>query len=109
MWVDGKIQASLTVAPPVVNLKVLKVGETKTVRVFVRGNRAFRITAIEGHGDGLKVELPALAQEAHILVFHLEAKQPGELRRPIRIRTDLDNESTLVKPSSRSEKSPAPP
>lgn len=93
---EGKIQANLTVNPSKVNLGNLKVGDTKTARVIVVGQRAFRITGIEGHGDGLKVELPVMAQESQILVFNFEAKTPGEFHRQIRIRTDQDNETVVV-------------
>jgi hypothetical protein len=93
---DGKIQANLTVNPSKVNLGTLKVGERKKGSVFVVGQRPFRITGVEGHGAGLKVELPAKAEESQLVVFNFEAKTPGDIRQQVRIRTDQDNETVVV-------------
>jgi uncharacterized protein DUF1573 len=93
---EGKIQATLTVNPSKVNLGTLKVGDTKSAKVFVVGQRAFRITGVEGHGDGLKVELPGEAKESQVLTFSFEAKAAGNIRRQVRIRSDQDNETVVV-------------
>src|SRR5262249_18627897 len=44
--VEGNIQSSLSVAPQVVKMGTVKVGEDKTQKVFVRGSRPFRITGV---------------------------------------------------------------
>jgi hypothetical protein len=94
--VDGKLQASLEVAPQLVTMGTLKVGDKKTQRVFVRGSRAFKITGIEGDGKGLRVEHADEARENHIVTINFEPTETGEVRRQIRLRTDLDQETATV-------------
>jgi hypothetical protein len=74
----------------------VKVGETMTKKVFVRGSRPFRIIGVEGDGKGIRVELPASAADSQILLIHFEPTEAGEFHRELRIRTDLDRETATV-------------
>lgn len=88
---EGTVQATLTVAPSNVNYGAVKVGETKILRVQVRGARPFRILGVNGDGTGVKVEVPTASAASHLLTIHLAPTQAGEVRRQLEIRTDLDN------------------
>ena len=92
--VEANIQASLSVAPPVLRMGNLKVGESVTRLAMVRANKPFHIVAIEGQGDGVVVEVPTAALQAQVLKIRFQPDKPGELRRQLRIKTDLDQEST---------------
>src|SRR5262249_24413280 len=94
--VEGNIQASLSVAPQVVNMGTVKLGESKTQKVFVRGSRPFRITGVEGDGKGIRVESAAKAAKSQILVIHFQPTEMGEFHRQIRVRTDLDAETANI-------------
>jgi hypothetical protein len=91
--VEANIQASVSVAPPIVGMGNLKVGESKTMLVVVRATKPFRIVAIEGQGDGVVVELPTAAAPVQVLKVKFQPVKPGELRRQLQIKTDLDQES----------------
>lgn len=93
--VDGNVQASLTVAPTLVSLGSVKIGDTKTQKVLMRGNRPFKITGIEAV-NGVRVEYSDQARETHIVAIHFQPSQTGEFRRAVRIRTDLDSEAATV-------------
>jgi hypothetical protein len=92
--VEATIQAPLTVVPGTVNLGSLKVGEEASRKVFVRAGKPFRITAIEGLGDGIDVEFPAATGDAQILLLKYHPTQPGSLSRRLTIRTDLEQGTT---------------
>jgi hypothetical protein len=92
--VEANIQASLSVAPNIVRLGNLKVGESVTKLVVVRASKPFHIGAIEGQGDGVLVDLPTTANNVQLLKLKFQPVKPGEVRRQLRIKTDLDREST---------------
>jgi hypothetical protein len=94
--VEGTVQASLMVAPGQVQFGAVKVGQAQTRKVLVRGGRPFQITAVEGLDDGITVELPTRAAASHILVIRYQPTRPGNLRRQLTIRTDLERETGTV-------------
>jgi hypothetical protein len=88
--VEANVQSALTVSPATLALGTVKVGETLTRRVVVRGSQAFRVLGIEGGGEGVTFEpLPASAAAAQILTFKCQFAKPGDFKREVRIRTDL--------------------
>jgi Protein of unknown function (DUF1573) len=96
-YVVGNVRASLTVAPAnPVQLSNLKLGEGRSTKIVVSGNRPFRITSIEGLEDGLTMPLPDRTATTHILDLRVEPRAAGDLRRQITLRTDLDNESANI-------------
>jgi hypothetical protein len=93
--VEANIQASLNVVPNIVRIQPpLKVGESITKLVMVKASRPFHITAVEGQGDGVTVELPPNPAPLQVLRVNFQAAKAGEVRRQLRIKTDLDREST---------------
>jgi hypothetical protein len=94
--VQGAVQAGLAVSPASLSIAGLKVGESHTKKLVVRGQRAFRIVGIDGLGKGVTAELPDREETTHILTITVQPDQAGELRRQLTIRTDHDNETAVV-------------
>jgi hypothetical protein len=95
--VEGTVQASLTVAPSIVQFGAIKVGDKVEKRVIVRGGaRPFRILGVDGLEGGLSVEVQNEARTSHTLTIRCEPKDAGELRKLLLIRTDLDRESVTI-------------
>jgi hypothetical protein len=92
--VEANIQASVSVAPNPVRIGNLKMGEAVTKLVVVRATKPFRIVAIDGQGDGMNVDLPPVAAQVQVLKFKFQPVKPGDIRRQLRIKTDLDQEAT---------------
>jgi hypothetical protein len=92
--VVGNVQAGLAVSPNPIALNGMKVGESQTKKVFVRATRPFRVTAVDGQGDGIKIEMPKSADMTQVLTVTIDAKKAGALQRTLMIRTDLDTEQT---------------
>jgi hypothetical protein len=97
LLVEGNIQAALSVSPSLVRLSA-RVDESHSASVAVRGNKAFRILAVEGAGDGVTVanELPDAAADAHRLTFRFKKDTAGEFRRKLKVSTDLQKEPVTV-------------
>ena len=93
--VEATIQRPLTVTPNVVSLGGAKAGEAVTRRVIVRGSRPFRITAVEGLGDEVTADVPTTSASSHVLTLTIRAAKPGEVRKELRIKTDVAAESPL--------------
>ncbi len=99
MMVEATILAPLTVAPNPARLPPAKVGvESPPFTVSIRGNnnRPFRILAVEGQGDGLTAEVAADAKPTHLIKLKWTPMQPGDLRRELRIKTDIDGATVSV-------------
>jgi hypothetical protein len=92
--VEGNVQATLSVAPSVVNLGNVKVGTTAVQKVQVRASRPFRVLAVEGVGEGIEAVLPAGAAQNHVVELRCQPGRAGDLRRQLVIRTDLDQGAT---------------
>ncbi|HKB35386.1 MAG TPA: hypothetical protein VKD72_02965, partial [Gemmataceae bacterium] len=89
--VEANVEASLTVSPSPLLLGAAKVGEPLTRKVVVRGERPFRVVAVDGLGDGLSLgrELSAEAHRVQTITFKVQPGRAGEFRRQLQIRTDL--------------------
>jgi hypothetical protein len=88
--VEANVQSALTVSPTTLALGAVKTSDTLTRRVVVRGSKAFRVLAIEGAGDGVTFEpLPSSAAAVQILTFKCQFSKPGDFKREVKIRTDL--------------------
>ena len=92
--VVGNIQAGLAVSPSPILVRDLKVGESQTKKVFVRASRPFRVLGIEGQGDGVTVDVPDRKDTTLVLTVNVAPTKAGDLRKQLRIRTDLDDETT---------------
>src|SRR5207302_1192441 len=94
--VEGNVQALPTVSPSLVRMGTLKVGQEKAFKVTVRADRPFQILAVDGQGDGVKAVLPTQPAQLHQLALTCQPGQPGELRKQLLIRTDLDKDASVT-------------
>lgn len=92
----GNVQATLQVTPAHVVLSGMKVGDAETRKIVVRGNRPFRILAIDGQGDGITAQIPDREAATQILEVRFQPTRPGDTKKTLTIRTSLDNESVTV-------------
>jgi hypothetical protein len=90
--VEGTVQAPLSVVPGTVKLPLAKVGQEQTQRVLLVGNgpSPFRVLAIDGLTADLTADLPAAPDKKQIITLKWKPVQPGELKRELRFKTDLD-------------------
>ena len=94
--VTGLVRASGLTASP----SALLLGPPGSqVRVLVRGPRPFRITGVEGVGDGFDVAgIEAASRPVHVLTVRYRpapSGAKGEVRKTIRVLTDLPGEPPL--------------
>jgi hypothetical protein len=92
--VEANVQASLTIAPGTVVFGSVKVGETVTRRLQIRGNKEFRIQSVAGLGDDVTVDLPATPAPVQVITLKYQPRQAGELRRQLTIQTDLTDQAS---------------
>jgi len=95
--IEGNVQPALTVAPAAVRLRAA-VNEARSASVVVRGNKPFRILSVDGGGEGLVVAnaLPDTPADTHRLTFRLKKEDPGDFRRKLQIKTDLQSAPVTV-------------
>jgi hypothetical protein len=96
--VQANVTAAVTVSPAVLSLGTVKVGEIVTRRVVVRGSQPFRVTGVDGTGEGITCDpADAAPGPVQILTFKVQPTRPGDFKREIRIKTDLqDPPATLT-------------
>jgi len=93
--VEGTVEASLQVSPSPLPLGSAKAGEAVVRRVVVRGKKPFRVTSVDGLGNGLALGAPLSTTPALVQTITLSCKpeQAGDFRRQVQIRTDLQGAS----------------
>jgi hypothetical protein len=98
--VRGTSVAPLELAPNRVVLNGVPVGKSQAARVLIRASKPFKITGVEGDGQGLTVELPSAANAlpVQVITVKYEPTGPGVLTRDLRIKTDLDGGAIAVLP-----------
>jgi hypothetical protein len=92
--VEANVQAVLTVAPGKVDFGSIKVGETVTRRIQVRGNKEFRIQSIAGLGDDITADLPATPAAVQVITLKYQPREAGDLHRDLAIQTDLSEQAS---------------
>lgn len=92
----GNVQAPLTAAPNLVSMTSLKVGITEEYKVVIRGGQPFRITRIDGLGQGVFAAADDRNTTTHILTIRCQWDQPGEVHKTLVIHTSLENETVQV-------------
>lgn len=95
--VSGNVRASLNVAPNPINLAGLKVGEMLGKKIVVTGAQPFRITGVEGAGDGITLDVNSeAASMTHILDLRIQPRSAGDLNKTLVLRTDMANETATI-------------
>jgi hypothetical protein len=93
--VEGTVQATLAATPNPVAVGSLKLGESVTKLVVVRGNKPFRIVAVEGLGEGVAAELPTDAKRVQTIRVKCQPQKTGDLIRQLLFKTDLDDQASV--------------
>jgi hypothetical protein len=93
--INGNLQALFDV-PPKVTFPMMKLGETNTFRIVVRGNGTgpFKVEPLADSGDGLAMTLNASAPVQTIIVTFTPTKT-GKLVRQVQLPTDLKSGATI--------------
>ncbi len=67
--IEARVEADITVTPPIVALGTLVPGKSKTVNVVLRGKKPFKVDRIECESDrgAFKVSLPNTTSPVHVL------------------------------------------
>jgi hypothetical protein len=95
--VEANVQSPLTVSPATLVLGTVKVGDTLTRRVVVRGSRSFLIRSAQSTGEGITPDaLPVTPATVQIITFKCRFDKPGELKRQLKIKTDMQEEPVVV-------------
>jgi hypothetical protein len=97
-----RVPLTVEVAAPVkagvqnLALGTVKAGEEATRKVVLRGDKPFRVTAITGTDDELRMRDPkSESRTVHELLITVKPEQPGALSRILRVRTDLPNATEI--------------
>lgn len=76
-------------APLSANLGDVKAGQTTKLPVRVRGPAAFKITAIRGGDEQLRVEPPRGSRDVHELTIAIRPDKTGDFERTLHLVTDI--------------------
>ena len=90
--VEGRVLSAVTVSPTSLMMGVVEPGKKVTRQLVVRGNRPFRIVAIECEDEGFRfdVRTDGPARTLHTIpVTYTAGDDAGRVARTIRILTDL--------------------
>ncbi len=89
--VAATVQAPLSVSPSVLSLNTVTRGQALTRHVLVRATKPFRVTHVEGLGDGLTLgfELAQAAATMQRVVFRCAFTTTGDFKKEVKIKTDL--------------------
>ena len=97
MQVSGEVQAQLSVSPTKLNLGGVRVGETVLKRVVLRSGKAFRVTGVDGTGDGVALDSePGQAAPVQTLTFKCQLAAAGDFKRELKIKTDVQDDPVTV-------------
>ena len=94
--VEATVQAALTISPNPVALQAVKVGETASRSIVVRGSKPLKVVAIEGTDADLTIEMPTTAAQNHVLTVKFKPTAAGDFKRSLTIKTDLGTETVVV-------------
>ena len=94
--VNVEIESALTISPAVVDLGAVKVGSEAQRKVIVRGVKPFVIKEIKGaDGDLVVADTGSEARPVHVLAITLKPSAAGDIKRQLRILTDLAEEGEI--------------
>jgi hypothetical protein len=95
--VEGVVQSALTVTPGSLNLGAVTVGDTLTRRVLVKGAKPFKVLSLDASGDDITLVPSAdTAAAVQTVTFKCQFTKPGEFKRELKIKTDLQDAPVIV-------------
>jgi hypothetical protein len=98
--VTASVASQLALAPDKVRIDRVAIGESASTQILVRAAKPFRITGVDGTGDGVTVELPSTRTPLPVqrLTVKFDPAKAGATARQLLIKTDLDGGATVVLP-----------
>jgi Protein of unknown function (DUF1573) len=103
--ISGNVQAPLAAVPGTVNMNGLKAGVVLEQKVSIRGSQPFRITRVDGQGQGVTAVFAAdRLANMHVITIRCQMDQPGELRKSLTVVSSLNNESVPITVEAHGEK-----
>jgi len=94
--VNVEVESPLSLSPGLVDLGQVKMGGTADRKVIIRGVAPFKITAVKGADKEIIVkETTTGSRPVHVLSVSINPANPGDLKRQIRIVTDLQSEGEI--------------
>ena len=96
--IEATVQSPVSVSPAVLSLGPVKTRLPLTRRVVVRGNKPFRVTGVEGTGNGVELgaALATTDAEMQILTFKCDFAAAGVFKRELKIKTTLQTAPVVV-------------
>jgi hypothetical protein len=99
--VSGTVQAPLTLRGPeqdgVLRLNKVEIGKKAERNVTVWSEKAFKITDVEGQGDGVKAFVaPHDKKKAHTLIISFAPEKAGPVKKTLTIKTDTGDSVTMT-------------
>ncbi len=93
---DVTVQAPLTVSPESISFGTVAVGSEQVRRIIVRGNKPFKVVAVDGKGEGMTIEGPTTPATVQALTIRYKPTAPATLTNVLTIKTDLDGGATVT-------------
>lgn len=96
--VEATVQAPVTVSPEVLSLGPIKTDTQLVRRVVVRGNKPFRVTGVEGLGDGVELDQPLSDRDEAVkfVAFKCQVSAAGAFKKELKIKTTLQEQPVVV-------------
>lgn len=97
--VSGHVQASLSIvgSDQVKFTQGVEVGQKQVHNVMVQAEKPFKVTAVDGQGDGVTVTLlPEPAKKAHVLAVTFAPERPGPVKKVLTVKTDTGKSVQLT-------------
>lgn len=96
--VTGHVQAPLSVVgSDQVKFNGVDVGQRDFRRVTIQAEKPFKVTAIEGQGDGVSVFVPPVAAiKAQVVTVTFAPEKPGPIKKVLTVKTDTGKSVTLT-------------
>jgi hypothetical protein len=95
--INGNLQAPIEVSNPKVTFPMMRIGQTMTFRVIVRGNNVgpFKIESLEDQGDGLSVQALNASAPTHTLIITFTPVKTGTFVKEVKLPTDLKSGAAI--------------
>jgi hypothetical protein len=96
--VEANVQSALSVSPSTLSLGTVKTDTALTRRVVVRGSKPFKVTGVEGAGNGIELGAPLSTTEAEVqfVTFKCTFASAGAFRREVKIKTTAQDTPVSV-------------
>ncbi|MGD9635691.1 MAG: hypothetical protein AB7U97_20580, partial [Pirellulales bacterium] len=90
LHVEGRVMPQISVAPEALRFGDVASGATIPMKVLVRGKKPFKITSVQSPSGQIEFKTDEESSPRHVIeVVFAGSEQPGQIKEPIHITTDL--------------------